>query len=92
MRVLTVQIAIIFLVAASACAVEDADVSTLISQSLKTYNQFEKIRGEMKTATSDLDERLRPIRAEIKWFKQPAFGDERIRDINRNITYARNQI
>jgi len=92
MRILTVQVAIIFLVAASACAVEDADVSTLISQSLKTYNQFEKIMGEMKAATSDLDKQLKPLRVEIKRFKKPAFDDERIRDINRNITFYRNQI
>jgi len=92
MRVLTVQVGIIFFITAGACAIEDADVSVLVSQSLHTYNQFEKIMGEMKAATSDLDERLRPIRAKISWFKQAAFDDERIRGINSNITYARNQI
>lgn len=92
MRVLAVQIVIIFLVAASACAVENADVSTLISQSLKTYNQFEKIMGRMKAATSDLDERLRPIRAQIRWFKKPVSDDDRIHDININITFCKNQI
>jgi len=92
MRVLTVQVAIIFLVAASACASEDADVNALVSQSLHTYNQFEKIRGRMKAATSDLDERLRPIRAQIRWFKKPVPDDEGIHDININITFCKYQI
>lgn len=92
MRVLTVQVGIIFFITAGACAIEDADISILVSESLHTYNQFEKVMGEMKAATSDLDERLRQIRAKISWFKQAAFDDERIRGINSNITYARNQI
>jgi len=92
MRILTVQVAIIFLVAASACAVENADVSALISQSLKTYNQFEKVVGRMKAATSDVDERLRPIRAQIRWFKKPVPDDEGIHDININITFCKYQI
>ena len=92
MRIVTVQVGIIFFITAGACAIEDADVNALVAQSLHTYNQFEKTMGEMKAATSDLDERLRPIRAKISWFKQAAFDNERIRGINSNITYARNQI
>jgi len=92
MRLLTIQVGIIIFIAAGACAVQDADVSGLVYESLYTYNQFEKVMGEMKAATSDLDERLRQVRAQINWFKQPAFDDERIRGINSNITYARNQI
>ncbi len=92
MCILTVQVGIMFFIAAGTCAVQDADVSGLVSESLHTYNQFEKIMGEMKAATSDLDKQLKPLRAEIKWFKQPAFDDERIRGINRNITFYRNQI
>jgi peptidoglycan hydrolase CwlO-like protein len=92
MRVLTVQVAIIFLVTVSACTVENADVSALISQSLKTYNQFEKIKGRMKAATSDVAERLIPIQAQIHWFKQPVPDDEGIHDINNNIRVYKYQI
>jgi hypothetical protein len=92
MRILIVQVATIFLVAASAGAVEDVDVSALVSQSLKTYNQLEKIMGRMKAATSDLDERLRPLRTQIRLFKQPVPDDERLRSINSNIMFFRNQI
>ena len=92
MRILTVQVAIIFLVAASACAVENADVSSLISQSLKTYNQYEKIKAQRNAATSDLQEQLRPIQAQIRWFKRPVPDDEGIRGINNNITFYKNQI
>lgn len=92
MHIVTVQVGIIFFITAGACAIEDADVNALVAQSLHTYNQFEKIMGEMKAATSGLDERLRPIRAKISWFKQAAFDDERIRGSNSNITRARNQI
>jgi hypothetical protein len=92
MRVLTVQIAIIFLVAASACAAENADVSSLMSQSLKTYNQFEKIRGQMNAATSNVDERLMLIQAQKGWFKKPVPDDEEKRDINKDIRIHKNQI
>jgi len=92
MRTLIVQAGFIFLIAVSARAIDDADVSSLVSESLYTYNQYEKIIGEMKAATSDLDKRLQQIREKINWFKQPAFDDERIRGINSNITFARNQI
>jgi len=94
MRAVTVRAVFIFLMAVGvrATAMEDADVSRLVSESLHTYNQYEKIIGEMKAATSDLDKQLKPLRAEIKWFKQPAFDDERIRGINSNITFYRNQI
>lgn len=92
MCILTVQVGIILFIGAGACAVEDADVSGLVSQSRHTYNQFEKIMGEMKAATSDLDERLRPIRAQISWFKQPVLDDEKIREINSNIAFARSRI
>lgn len=92
MRTLTVQAGFIFLIAVGARAIDDADVSSLLSQSLYTYNQFENIRGEMKAVTSDLDKRLKYVRSRITWLKQPAFDDERIRGINSNITFARNQI
>jgi len=92
MRTLIVQAGFIFLIAVSARAIDDADVSNLVSESLYTYNQFEKVMGEMKAATRDLDERLQQVRAKINWFKQPAFDDERIRGINSSIKFARNQI
>lgn len=92
MRILTVQVATIFLVAASACAVENAGVSALMSQSLKTYNQYEKIKAQRNAATSDLQEQLRPIQAQIRWFKRPVPDDEAIRSINKNISFYKNQI
>jgi hypothetical protein len=92
MRVLTVQIAIIFLVVASACAVENADVSALISQSLKTYKQLEKFNGPMKAATNGMGEQLILIQAQIHWLKQPVPDDKEIYDINSNITIYKSQI
>jgi hypothetical protein len=83
---------IIFFIAAACCAMEDVELKGLFSESLQIHNQFDQVMSEMNAATSDLDERLRQVSARIKWFKQPALDDERIYDVNKNITFYRNQI
>jgi DNA-binding transcriptional regulator YbjK len=94
MPAVTVRAVFIFLMAAGvrATTMEDADVSRLVSESLHTYNQFKKISGEMKAATSDLDKQLNQLREDIKWFKQPAFDEKMVKRFNDSIADAQNNI
>jgi len=81
MRISIAQTGVIFFIAACAFGVEEADVKTLVSESISISSQYEKV-----------DEQLRSIRNKIRWLQQPPFDDKQIRGIKNNITFASNQI
>ncbi len=86
----TVGVAFVFALMAFTSQKVYGDVNDLAAESLKVYKKVEAITAEMKAATSDLSNRLRDVRYRLKWFKEPAFDDKKVKyDLDNINQYKR---
>jgi len=86
----TIGVAFVFVVMGFVAQKVCGDVNDLAAESLKVYKKVQAVSAEMKAATSDLSNRLRDVRYRLKWFKEPAFDDEKVKyDLDNINQYKR---
>ncbi len=92
MRKMAVNIGIVFLTTVNLFAIEGANLKELLSESLRTYNQYEKISDQRKTVTKDISEKISSARSKIIWLKQPVYDEKMITHYNDNIAMYKSWI
>jgi len=88
----TIRVAFVFVVMGFVAQKVCGDVNDLAAESLMLYKKVEAINADMKAASSDLSSRLREVRYRLKWFKEPAFDDKKVKYYLDNINQLKRWI
>ncbi|MFC1676148.1 hypothetical protein ACFL3G_03670 [Planctomycetota bacterium] len=93
MRKISIGIGLVLLITITVSAIKGSQLNELLSESLDTYNRYEKIRDQRRAASKGLNKSPLSVRSRIELLEQPAFDEEQIANAKyENIAFYRSQI